>query len=253
MPIESSQLGLRLAARALGRHGLAHAYGHCSLRLSSTHFLVCAAQPMGLIGAGEPGEVVPVNGPLPAGVLGEVRIHQRIYARRPDVHGITRTQPPALMALGTARRVPQPRHGFGAYFGAGIGLWDDPQLLRDDESADRLALQLGDRRAIVMRGNGLVMAAASIIEATVFTWYLEDAARLELMVEGAGLQQESVILTPDECARRAVITGQIIERMWTFLTANDPETPAVMSRGAVGSSDTQSNGSASPDPGDGNP
>ena len=40
---------LRIAARALGRHGLAHAYGHCSVRLDAAHFLVCAPRPMALI------------------------------------------------------------------------------------------------------------------------------------------------------------------------------------------------------------
>jgi HCOMODA/2-hydroxy-3-carboxy-muconic semialdehyde decarboxylase len=32
--------------------------------------------------------------PLPAGVLGEVRLHQQIYRRRPEVGGIVRSMPP---------------------------------------------------------------------------------------------------------------------------------------------------------------
>ncbi|HMP56345.1 MAG TPA: class II aldolase/adducin family protein, partial [Novosphingobium sp.] len=102
------------AARALGRAGLVHAYGHCSVRLDEARFLVCAAMPMGLI-ADEPGTVVPIAGPLPEGVLGEVRIHQAIYARRPDVGGLCRIMPPAVMALSTQGIVPAPRHGIGAY------------------------------------------------------------------------------------------------------------------------------------------
>ncbi|MFT4226743.1 class II aldolase/adducin family protein, partial [Micropruina sp.] len=107
----SVQRLVRLAARATGRHGLAHAYGHCSQRLDEDRFLVCAARPMGLVAVGEPGTVVPVHGPLPEGVLGEVRIHQQIYARRPEIRGIVRGMPPATMALGTARRTPRSRHG----------------------------------------------------------------------------------------------------------------------------------------------
>lgn len=98
------QSELRMAARALARHGLAHAYGHVSRRLDADTFLVCAARPMALIGPADAGTVVPVKGALPEGVLGEVRIHQQIYARRPDVQAVARTMPPALMALGTARR-----------------------------------------------------------------------------------------------------------------------------------------------------
>jgi HCOMODA/2-hydroxy-3-carboxy-muconic semialdehyde decarboxylase len=178
---------------------------------------------MGLIAPDEPGEFVPVKGELPANVLGEVRIHQQIYARRPEVRAIARTMPPALMALGTARRTPKPRHGFGSYFGGGVALWDDPQLVRSDEGAAALAETLGTRQAILMRGNGTVVVADSLPKVVVLTWYLEDAARIELAVHAAGLQSESALLSEEECARRATGNGLIFERMWDFLTAGDPE------------------------------
>ena len=214
---------VRMAARAAGRHGLAHAYGHCSLRLDAVHFLVCAPQPMGLIEPGEHGTVVSVHAPLPGTVLGEVRLHQQIYARRPDVRGIVRSMPPSVMALGTARRTPRPRHGMGAYFGAGARLWDDPQLVRDDERAAQVAEALDDANAIVMRGNGAVVAAASLEKALCLTWYLEDAARIELQLLGAGLADSGAILSPAECKARATDAGGIFERMWQYLTAHDPE------------------------------
>ena len=221
--LDTAQRQVRLAARALGRHGLVHAYGHCSQRLDAGHFLVCAAQPMGLIAPGEPGTVVPVDGPLPEGVLGEVRIHQQIYRRRPEVQAVVRAMPRSVMTLGTARRVPQPRHGFGSYFAEGIALWDDPQLLRDDAAAAALAETLGPRSALVMRGNGAIVASTSLVKAVGLSWYLEDAARLELDLRAAGLEAESVVLDGDTCARRATDAGRIFERMWDYLTAGDPE------------------------------
>jgi len=220
---EDIQRDLRLAARALGRHGLAHAYGHCSVRLDEHHFLVCAARPMGCIRLGEAGQLVSIDGPLPEGVLGEVRLHQQIYRRQPLTRAVTRTMPSALMALGTARRTPRPRHGMGAYFSTGAALWDDPQLVRDEERAVAVIDAMGDHGAVVMRGNGVVVAADSLQKAVSFTWYLEDAARIELAVLGAGLERESVTLQADECARRATLAGGIVERMWEYLTAGDPE------------------------------
>ncbi|WP_018439463.1 class II aldolase/adducin family protein [Trinickia symbiotica] len=214
---------LRVAARALARHGLVHAYGHVSVRLDPNRFLVCAARPMALIRAGETGTIVAVTGPLPEGVLGEVRVHQQIYARRPDVRAVARIMPPAVMALSTAHRTPRPRHGFGSYFRRGAALWDDPQLLRDDVAAKSLAQTLGDETAVVMRGNGAVIAADSLMRAVVLCWYLEDAARVELAILGAGLEQASAVLGEAECGRRATASGQIFERMWDYLTACDPE------------------------------
>ena len=221
--LESVQRRVRMASRAIGRHGLAHAYGHCSERIDSQTFLVGVAKPMGLVGSNEAGIVVSIDGALPPDVLGEVRLHQQIYRRRVDVGAIVRSMPPALMALGTARRVPQPRHGLGAYFGIGAALWDEPQLLRADDSASALAEVLADRAAIVMRGNGVVVVADSLPRAVGLTWYLEDAARLELAVLSAGLEASSVVLTPDECRRRATAAGGIFERMWQYLTTGDPE------------------------------
>lgn len=223
---EAQQLEVRMAARALSRHGLVHAYGHCSLRLDAEHLLVCAAQPMGLIAPGEPGVVVPIYGPLPQGVLGEVRIHQQIYQRRPEVGAVIRSMPAQVMVLSCARLTPQPRHGMGSYFQPGVALWDDPQLLRSDQQARALADMLDVGKALVMRGNGAIVVGSSLTEALTLTWYLEDAARIELQLRSAGLAEHGPLLDAQECAQRAVTSGRILERMWEYLTANDPEADA---------------------------
>ena len=207
---------VRTAARALGRAGLVHAFGHCSLRLDADHFLVCAARPMELVGD-LPGTVCPVEGPLPEGVLGEVRIHQQVYRRRAEVGAVCRIMPPALMALSTQGVVPRPRHGIGAYF-AELPLWPDPRLLRDDGAAAALADMLGDAPAIVMRGNGAVVVAETMPKAATLAWFLEDAARIEREVRAMGFAPDSGLLDPDETRDRQVWAGQVAERMWDWLT-----------------------------------
>lgn len=217
------QRELRLAARGLARASLVHAYGHCSVRLDDQSFLVCAAKPMGTILPGESGTVVLIEGPLPDGVLGEVRIHQAIYRRRPEVGAVCRIMPPQLGLLSLLRRTPQPRHGFGAYFAPGPPLWEDPRLLRDDSAADRLAQQLGSAPAIVMRANGAVVVGANLVEAVARSWFLEEAARVEVglaQLRGDGVE---TLLTPDEITARQVTAGRVYERMWEHLTFGDPE------------------------------
>ncbi len=221
--VAALELPVRQAARALAAANLVNAYGHCSARIDDERFLVCAPKPMGLIRSDEAGTIVPITGPLPEGVLGEVRTHQQIYRRRPDVRGIARSFPPNVLALSALTMTPKPRHGFGAYFAPNVPLWDDPLLLRSDEQAAALAEQLGAARAIVMRGNGAIVVGESIEEAVVLSWYLEDAARVELAVLGSGLADSAPVLTTDQAAKRALTAGGIYERMWAFLTRDDPE------------------------------
>ena len=217
VPTPEQQALVQEAARALGRAELAHAYGHCSLRLDDGHFLVCAAMPMGLI-SDELGTVVPISGPLPDGVLGEVRAHQAIYTARRDVQAICRIMPPALMALSTQGFVPRVRHGIGAYFHPGPVLWNDPRLLRDDESAAQLAEALGAQNTIVMRGNGAIVVADGIEKAVTLSWFLEDTARLERDVRSMGFDPNNGIFSDTEIDARQVWTGGVVERMWAWMT-----------------------------------
>lgn len=215
---------VRRAARALGRHGLLHAYGHCSMRLDARHFLVCASQPPGTIGVGVPGSVVAIEGDFPPDLLGEVRIHREIYRRRPDIGGIVRSMPPRTMSMSALRRTPRVLHGMGCYFSPGVPLWDDVQLLRSDEQASAVVDLMGSAPAIVMRGNGAVTCAASLPDAVVLAWYLEDAARVDLDCLYTGMHAAEI--APAEAAQRATRAGTIFKRMWDYLTHDDPESPA---------------------------
>jgi len=214
---------IRLASRALARAGLVHAYGHCSLRIDAGTFIVSPAKPLGLVGPDDAPVSVHVSGPLPAGALPEVLAHQRIYAQRQDVGGIARFQSPALTTLSTLMRTPRARHGFGSYFAPAPPLHENPRLVRDDASATELVEKLGGARAIVMRGNGAITVGASLEEAVVMAWYLEDAARVELAVLTTGI--EGPELTADEARDRAITSGRLIERMWDWLTEDSGACP----------------------------
>ena len=219
-----AHLILRLAARAMGRHGLAHAYGHVSCRIDEASFLVCPPQPLITVSSAARGTVVLLAGPLPAGVLGEVRIHREVYRRRPDVGGICRIQPPAVMALSALGRSPRTLHGLGAYFAPSPPLWPETALIRDDQSAASLAGVLGNSAAIVLRGNGAVVTGASLEVACANAFFLEDAARVELAILPAQAAKLSVFeYSAAEATARATAAGGIYERMWHFLCFGDSE------------------------------
>jgi HCOMODA/2-hydroxy-3-carboxy-muconic semialdehyde decarboxylase len=213
---------IRVAARALGRAGLVHAYGHCSVRAGADALLVSPAKPLGLVAPGESCIAVPFTGALPGGVLGEVRLHREIYRLRDDIGAIVRCMPPHVVALSAYGEVARPRHGLGAYFYPAPAFWDNPQLVRDDSLAQRAAATLATGRALVMRGNGAITVGATLQEAVVLAWYLEDMARVELLGRAAGLAN-SPTLTEEAARSRATWSGGIVERMWDFLTSGDPE------------------------------
>lgn len=222
MVSQQQQVLVRMAARSLGRNGLAHAYGHCSLKLNDDEMLVCAPKPMGLLGPQDEGTVVPIQGPLPEGVLGEVRLHQRIYRQRPDIKGVCRSMPPALMTLSALGKVPRPRHGMGAYFWPQPAYWPQVDLIRQDEAADLAIATMQDSPALIMRGNGVVVCADDLRKACVLTWFLENAANIELEAMRCGLADQS-LLSEAEAKSRAIWSGGIMERMWAWLTQGDEE------------------------------
>jgi HCOMODA/2-hydroxy-3-carboxy-muconic semialdehyde decarboxylase len=166
---------------------------------------------------------VPVEGDLPEGVLGEVRLHQEIYRRRPDVGGVVRFMGPNLMALAAFGRQPQMRHGFGTYFHPAVGLWNDIQLVRDDEKARGVIDAMGGSAGVLMRGNGGVTAGRTLEEAVVLAWYLEDMCRLELAALSSDLAEAAPTIPIAEAVERATRAGRIFERMWDFLTHGDAE------------------------------
>lgn len=220
----SVALDVRLAARAMARHGLAHAYGHVSARIDDGHFLVSPPQPLGTVAAGDLGVVVPIDGALPERALPEVRIHREIYRGRPDVGGVCRFQSPAVIALSAMDETPRALHGLGTYFAPCPPLWSDVQLVRDDERAVKVAATMGNKAAIVLRGNGAVTAGSSVAEAAAFAFYLEDAARVEIaLLPARATGREPLAYTPEDSVRRAVKAGALIERMWQFLCFGDPE------------------------------
>ncbi len=220
---EQQQIKVRKAARALARGGLVNAYGHCSQRLDEQHFLVCAARPMGLIANGEAGTVCTVDGALPEGVLGEVRMHQQIYKRRPEVGAVARFLSPNVLALSALGRTPKARHGFGSYFFPEVPFWSDPGLIRNEAAAIGVGETIGAASAIVVGVNGAVTAGVDIEQAVCLAWFLEDAARVELAALAAGLADSAPRMNEEQARARATWAGRIAERMWEFLTAGDTE------------------------------
>ena len=216
-----------LAARALARHSLVHAYGHVSARMDENHFVVTPAFPLGRTELSTLLVECALDAPLPKGALPEVLMHREIYKARADVGGICRFQSPSVIALSAIRKTPRVLHGLGAYFASGAPLWDDPLLVRDPERAHAVAKSLGISRAIVLRGNGAVTVGASVKEAACHAFFLEDAALVELAV--LSTSEAAVPYTAEQAERRGNADKSLYDRMWEFMLGEDVNAPEVQS------------------------
>jgi HCOMODA/2-hydroxy-3-carboxy-muconic semialdehyde decarboxylase len=202
------------AAAVLAAHGLVDAFGHVSAR-AGEEIVMTPPRPLGEIGAGDPLPRMPLEGAeLPAGIPKEGWIHRCIYARRPDVGGICRAQPPSVLACAGAGVPIRALHGQGAFLGAAVAVHEDARLVRDRALGEALAATLGVGFGVVMRGNGAVTVGASPGHAAARMCVLEASAKLNLAAASAGVP---VALTEDELASWDAVADELLGRIWDHL------------------------------------
>lgn len=130
-------------------------------------------------------ELHPLDGsrmPNPA-----VRFHSWVYAKRPDVHAIVHTHPPACAALSMigeplaiAHMDATPLFDDCAY----LAEW--PGLPFGNNEGEVIAGALGDRHAILLAHHGLLTAGATIEEATMLAVWMEHTAERQLRARAIG-------------------------------------------------------------------
>jgi L-fuculose-phosphate aldolase len=117
----------------------------------------------------------------------EVYIHSEVYKARADVGCVLHTHPPytiALSASGTPLKCfSQP----SALFYDALVTYDDTvNLIRTPEMGAGVAQALGRGRAALLKNHGVVVAGPSIEEVVVSALMLENAARIQMIVEASG-------------------------------------------------------------------
>jgi HCOMODA/2-hydroxy-3-carboxy-muconic semialdehyde decarboxylase len=150
-------------------------------------------------------------------------MHQQVYKRRSEVNAVCRFISPNVVTLAALGLTPRARHGQGAHFYPQVPFWTDPGLIRNDPAAVGVAETLGKAPAVVVSVNGAVSAGATPEQAVALAVFLEDAARVELAALNAGLADKAPRMSEEQAKNRATWQGRIAERMWDYLTANDPE------------------------------
>jgi L-fuculose-phosphate aldolase len=116
----------------------------------------------------------------------ETVLHTGVYRARADVGAVVHGHPPHATALGaTGADLALLTHD-GILFADGVGRFDDPDLIVDDDQGDRVASALGSRRAVLMLNHGVLVAGKDVPWAVLTAVTLERAARLQAIASVLG-------------------------------------------------------------------
>jgi L-fuculose-phosphate aldolase len=133
----------------------------------------------------EPDDVVAL-GDADAVLHLETVLHTGVYQARADVGAVVHGHPPYATALGaTGSELALLTHD-GILFAEGVGRFDDPDLIVDDEQGERVAAALGPGRAVLMQNHGVLVVGKDVPWAVLTAITLERAARLQSIASTLG-------------------------------------------------------------------
>ncbi|MGH9211656.1 MAG: class II aldolase/adducin family protein [Acidimicrobiales bacterium] len=159
-----------------------------------------------------------------------IRFHAGIYQARPDVDSVIHTHSHWVSVFATTRRT------IGMYNVGSVLFFGDQALYEDDGTQppvdpERMAAALGDKRVLLIKNHGAVIASQSLENATIEALMLERAARYHIEAEQIGGSE-----FPDaESARgRAAYHKHFLPQMWEAnvrrLERSDPDLWAWLER-----------------------
>jgi len=206
------------ACRILSQQRLVEGFGHVSARLpGSAGFLItprialAEVEEPDLITMNLRGEVMEGRQPAPF----EAWLHTAIMKSKPRVNAIARIHARLANIFSVTDRKLEPVHNHGSFFAGGVPLFQRPDLISSEALGDEVARALGDKPAILLRGNGQVTVGRTIPEAVMMAIYLEEAAEI---LYGALQIGKPIALTADESRQRQLeaLPPVDMERAWSF-------------------------------------
>ena len=165
--------------------------GHVSVRGSDGHTIYIKRKGVALSEV-TPSDVLAVdmrtglNGG-PPGMHLETVLHTEVYKRRPDVGSVVHGHPPCATAFGaTDAEFAYLTHDSVLFVG-GISRYDGiPELIVDEQQGADVADALGDRRAVLLRNHGVLLAERDVRWAVLASVLLERACHMQVLAGALG-------------------------------------------------------------------
>jgi HCOMODA/2-hydroxy-3-carboxy-muconic semialdehyde decarboxylase len=213
-----------------GNHILSHqkvvdAFGHISVRHDKdpSKFLMARHLAPGLVTAKD---IVtfdldsnPVANPAKR-YYSERFIHSEIYKTRPEAIAVIHCHAPALIPFGATKVPLKPIYHMSGYLGAGVPVFDIRQsfgmtdmLIRTAELGRALAVSLGDKPIVLMRGHGATMVGHSIKQVVYRAIYAAMNAALQMEALRLG---SPTYLEGDEARLAGEMNDRSLDRAWGY-------------------------------------
>ncbi|MFT4038304.1 MAG: class II aldolase/adducin family protein [Thermomicrobiales bacterium] len=117
----------------------------------------------------------------------EYVLHSEVYRARPDVQSVIHTHPPYATAFGATDAELQLINHDAVLFHDGLAYFDDTaEMIVDRDQGSRVAAALGEKRAAMLRGHGVLVTGQSVPWSTYTALTLERVLRLQMIATALG-------------------------------------------------------------------
>ena len=123
-------------------------------------------------------------------------VHTALHAARSDALAVAHLHTPYATLFAIAKRDFHPVTLQGTIFGEGVPLYKEAHLVTTRQRGDALLKTIGNHRAVLMRGHGIVVAGKSLAEVLFASLILEDDAKKTMQAAALGPVEH---FTADEC------------------------------------------------------
>jgi ribulose-5-phosphate 4-epimerase/fuculose-1-phosphate aldolase len=215
-----------VGSRVLAELGVLDGFGHVSARDPNNpdHFLMSRSLAPALVSGDDvmefdlDGNAVDAKG---RSVFLERFIHSEIYRARPDVMAVVHTHSPGVIPFTVSQVMLRPVFHNAAFLAAGAPVWDirkefgeTNMLVSNPAIGKGLALALGDKSVVLMRGHGDATVGPSVKVAAFRAYYTDVNARLQS--QAVALGGEVNYLTAAEGAKADAMNLQVLDRVWNL-------------------------------------
>ena len=142
-------------------------------------------------------------------------IHTAIHSARTDALAVAHLHTPYATLFAIAKREFKPVTLQGAIFSDGVPLYPEAQLITTPARGDRLLKAIGEKRAALLRGHGIVVAGKNLQEVLYTALVLEDDSKKAMQAASLG---EVGTISPEECRAfgAEIALERRAQRAWNY-------------------------------------